>query len=228
MARVRHVAVIGLGRFGSSIAVHLEEMGVEVLAVDERMDLVEALRDRVSEAVRFDASDRDALRERGLEGVDAVVVAIGEHFEATVLVTALAKELKVPRILARSHDALQKRILELVGATQVLNPEEEMGQRVARSLARGDVADVLDLPDDHGVEDRIVEKGVAGSTLGEYLSPAEGRVVAVNLRRRRAPEEGEEGHEAWVELLGLPPTETVLEEGDALLLLGERRSLEKI
>jgi len=228
MARVRHVAVIGLGRFGSSIAVHLEEMGVEVLAVDERMDLVEALRDRVSEAVRFDASDREALRQRGLEGMDAVVVAIGENFEDTVLITALAQELGVPRILTRAHNPTQKRILELVGATQVLNPEEEMGQRLARSLAKGDVADVLDLPDDHAVEDRILKSGQGGMRLDEYLQSAGGQVVALNLRRRHEPQEDGEEQEATVELQALPPGDTVLEEGDALLLLGERRSLEKI
>jgi trk system potassium uptake protein TrkA len=142
MASPRRYLVVGLGRFGLSLAEELAAQGAEVCAVDENMDNVELIKDKVAMAAQLDATDLDALR--GVEAATcaAAVVAIGEDFEATVLCVAALKEVGVGRIIARARTAMQARILHAVGASQVIELESEMGRRIGQALAASDDAGV--------------------------------------------------------------------------------------
>jgi trk system potassium uptake protein TrkA len=128
--------VIGLGRFGYQVAITLADNGMEVLAVDTSETLVNSIRDRVAQAICIDAASEDALRSIGIESMDVVIVAIGTDFAQSILITALAKQhFGIPRVITRSIEAIHKEILMLVGADQVILPEQEIGTRLADMLS---------------------------------------------------------------------------------------------
>lgn len=128
--------VIGVGRFGYQVATTLADNGMEVLAVDSSETLVNAIRDKVAQAICIDAASEDALRSIGIEAMDVVIVAIGSDFAQSILITALAKQhFGIPRVISRSIEAIHKEILMLVGADQVVLPEQEIGTRLADMLS---------------------------------------------------------------------------------------------
>ena len=141
-------AVIGLGQFGSAIATNLSLRGAEVLAIDNSLEKVENIKDEVSYAVALDATDKKALLSQNIQDMDAVVVAIGENFQGLLLCTFLLMELKVKRIITRAMGSDQRRILEKMGVTEILSPEDEVGGNVAEMLINPDVVMCIKLQDD--------------------------------------------------------------------------------
>ena len=141
----------GLGQFGSAIAKNLSNRGAEVLAIDSSLEKVEGIKDEVSHAVALDATDKKALLSQNIQDVDAVVVAIGENFQALLLCTFLLIELKVKRIITRSMGNDQRRILEKMGVTEILSPEDEVGGNVAEMLINPNVVMCMQLPDDYEI-----------------------------------------------------------------------------
>ena len=129
------VAVIGLGRFGTALALELARGGTEVLAVDNRPDIVQRLSGQLGQVVVADSTDLDALREIGIGDFNRAVVAIGNDLEASILTTALLAELEVRDIWAKAVSRQQATILERIGAHHVVLPEQDMGERVAHLVA---------------------------------------------------------------------------------------------
>lgn len=128
--------VIGVGRFGYQVAVTLADHGMEVLAVDSNESIIASIRDKVTQAITLRVSDEDDLRSIGMEQMDTVIVAMGENFAQSILVTALLKQrLKIPVVIVRSISEIHKDILKLIGADQVILPEKEMGLRLADNLS---------------------------------------------------------------------------------------------
>jgi len=141
--------VIGLGRFGTTIARTLAQRGAEVIVIDNDEQAINALRDDVAFAVRMDATNLKLLREQNVQDLDAVVVAIGQDFEGLLLTTVTLLELGVKRIIARASTDQQRRVLEKLGVTEILSPEDEVGISVAGRLLNPNVVDVLQLPDEY-------------------------------------------------------------------------------
>jgi trk/ktr system potassium uptake protein len=225
----RQIVVIGLGRFGRSVALTLAEAGVEVLAIDRDLELVEEIADRVSAAVAFDATSADQLRAYAVEQMDAAVVAIGEDFEATVLITALLHQMSVAQIVARAYDATQHRILSMIGAHEVLNPEEEMGVRAAQGLLRHDVMDFIDLPEGYEVRQHVVEERQDGLSLGELRQACDEEILILQLTRRGQGEaESEEDPAEQLHRLPIPTDDNVIVVGDTLSLVGSSLALDRI
>lgn len=235
----QQIAVIGLGRFGRSVARTLADAGVEVLAIDQDLALVEEVADDVSSAVAFDATQEGKLEAHAVGEMDAAVVGIGEQFESTVLITALLQELGVPRIISRAYDHTQRRILSLVGAHEVLNPEEEMGVRTAHGLVKHDVVDFIDLPEGFEVRHHTLNEKLAEGTLGELRQRCEEDVRVLLVTRRKEAAEDEETdekkdeskdsqNENSVEQIPLPPDDLDLHVGDVVTLVGSTRALDRI
>lgn len=128
--------VIGLGNFGYSVATTLAHSGNEVLAIDCDMEIVTRIKDSVTHAICMRVTDETTLLSAGIEHVDTVIVGIGEDFAQAVLITALLKKrLRIPHVITRARAELHKEILGLVGADQIVMPEQEIGIRLARSLS---------------------------------------------------------------------------------------------
>ena len=140
---IREVAVIGLGRFGTAVALTLAQAGCAVVGIDRDRALVQELAEQLDDVVQADATDDDALRQLGITDFDVVVVAVGADFESNLLITTSLKELGVGHIIAKALSPRQASILHKIGADQVLLPEQEAGQRLANRLLAPSVTDAL-------------------------------------------------------------------------------------
>lgn len=128
--------IIGLGRFGYQVATVLAENGMEVLAVDSNESIVASIRDHVTQAICMRVMDESSLRSIGVDEMDTVIVATGESFAQSILITALLKKrLLVPKVIARAINDIHKDILKLIGADRVILPEKEIGIRLADNLS---------------------------------------------------------------------------------------------
>ena len=178
-------AVIGLGQFGSAIAKNLSNRGAEVLAIDSSLEKVEGIKDEVSHAVALDATDKKALLSQNIQDVDAVVVAIGENFQALLLCTFLLIELKVKRIITRSMGNDQRRILEKMGVTEILSPEDEVGGNVAEMLINPNVVMCMQLPDDFEIVEVKAPSAIFGRSLGDIGLREKYKLNLVTILRKK-------------------------------------------
>lgn len=242
---MKRFLIIGLGRFGRRLAQALTEAGQEVIAVDLDDDLVERMRDEVALAIRLDATDAEPLQSQDLGEVDAAVVSIGEDFEANVLATTTLKAMGVPKVISRASTVTQRRILRRVGADEVILPEEEVADRLARQLVNPNIVEHLSLSDGHSLVQVRAPKAWHDKTLGEIDLRRKYEVNLVAIRRpveeaskaaKEASkaaqadqgEEEEEEAETPEQVLDLPMAHTVIREGDILVLVGATESLQNL
>lgn len=178
--------VVGLGQFGMSVARTLAERGVEVLAVDIQEDRVRVAASFVAEAACFDATDTDALARTSPERREVCVCAIGDEAkEASIICTALLRQMGAKRIIARSNDDIHARILKLVGAHQVVNPEQEFGERFASQILHESILGELPLGEDLLITEFQPPAAFVGHTLADLQLPRRFGVTAVAIRRAR-------------------------------------------
>jgi trk system potassium uptake protein TrkA len=158
-------AVIGLGRFGSAVALNLLARGFAVLAIDRRPAVVQELSDRITQVVALDATSEEALRAVDIASFDTAVVAIGTDFESNLLTTFALKSLGVHRVVCKAMSERQRDILLRVGADKVVLPEHEAGARLAWHLADPQVLDHLDLGVGVSVAEVVVPRWLVGQSL---------------------------------------------------------------
>lgn len=161
----KQYAVFGLGMFGRNVALELESLGCEVVAVDNSMEKVQNIADSVSYAMCADIQDPEVMSTLGARNLDGAVVAIGESFEGSILATILAKEAGIPYVIAKAQNELHETILRKVGADVVVHPEKEMGGRIARGLVAGNFADWIELSPDYSILERKIPKDWIGKRL---------------------------------------------------------------
>ncbi|MCO6494611.1 MAG: TrkA family potassium uptake protein [Bacteroidetes bacterium] len=219
-------AVIGLGRFGSKIARYLSLRGAEVIAIDEDAMRVDALKDDVAHAVQADATHLRSLESLRIKDMDAVIVAIGENFEALLLSVVNLLELKVNRIISRTASEHQTLILQRIGITEIFNPEEEVGQIVAERLIHPNVKTFLQLPDDFEIVELSPPRSVCNKTVGEIRFSEDYNLNLITIKR---PFEVEKDKQLLTEyhLLGVPQKDLVVYERDALIVLGKQSDIER-
>jgi trk system potassium uptake protein TrkA len=216
MARTdkQEFAIIGLGRFGASLALTLIEMGHTVLAIDQDPELVQTLADDLGQTVALDATDEAALRSVGIQSFETAVVAIGADFESNILVTSLLKELGVRHVVCKALTERQKTILLKVGADQVVLPEHEAGIRLARRLVVPDLIDQLELDPSTHLMQMHVPDALVGRTLRELDLPNRLGAIVLAIKGQR--------------VRTAPPADTVLAQGDVLLLLGPEEATARL
>jgi trk system potassium uptake protein TrkA len=180
-SRKEPVAVIGLGRFGTALALELARGGTEVLAVDSRPDIVQRLSGQLGQVVIADSTDPDALAEIGIGDFNRVVVAIGNDLEASILTTALLAELEIRDIWAKAVSRQQATILERVGAHHVVFPEQDMGERIAH-LVSGRLLDWVELDPQWVFAKTKPPKELVGVRLGESGLRKKHRVTVVSVK----------------------------------------------
>ena len=169
----KQYAVLGMGSFGESVALTLENMGCDVLVMDDSYEKIQDISDKVSYAMKADISDPDALQALGGKNLDGVVVAVSENLEAGSMATMLCKEMGIPLVVAKAKNKLQGAILKRVGADRIVYPEIEMGSRVAKSLVSREFMDWIELSNDYS----MVEIAVPDKWVGRTL-------VDINVRER--------------------------------------------
>lgn len=202
-------AVVGLGRFGASLARRLESMGHIVLGLDRDMARVQEISDEITSAVNLDAMNEAALAEVDIASFSTVIVAIGDDFEADALVTAHLKSLGIPRVIALAETSRHRDILARIGADQVILSDEDSGTRLAEALATPNMLERVVLDSSHSLTELKVPDSLVGqpvNILGRYE-------IAVLLIQRPDC------------LIPNPAAETLLEEGDTIFSVGPREKL---
>lgn len=163
----KQFAVVGLGRFGGSVAKTLSEMGYDVLAIDRNEQRIQDFSDRVTHAVEADTTDEQALKVLGIRNFDVVVVAIGENIQASILTTLILKEMGVKKIVVKAQNELHGKVLYKIGADRVVFPERDMGIRVVHNLISSNILDIIELADDYSIVEINAGEYFAGKTLKE-------------------------------------------------------------
>ncbi|MGQ9825271.1 MAG: potassium channel family protein [Desulfotomaculales bacterium] len=204
---MKQFAVIGLGRFGSSVARTLAQMGYEVLAVDSDDEKVNAVSDEVTYAVQVDAMEEEALKSLGLRNFDVVIVAIGHEVKASILVTVMLKEMGVSKVVAKANDELHGKVLQKVGADVVVFPERDMGVRLAHALVSRNIIDQIRLSSEYSIAEIVVPARFVGKTLEDSALRKKYGVTVLAIRRNEG-------------IIVSPGAGEVLLEGDVLVIIG--------
>lgn len=160
-------AVIGLGRFGSAVAMQLFNMGYEVLAVDKEMENVNLVADYVTSAVCGDAKEEGVLKSIGIRNYDCAIVSIGNDLADSVLITLTLKEMGIGKIICKARDRQHEKILKKIGADTVIIPEHEAGIKTAVSLVSDHIIDIIDISDEYSIADRAIPESWIGKSIGE-------------------------------------------------------------
>jgi trk system potassium uptake protein TrkA len=161
----KQYAVIGMGRFGSSVAMSLYKLGYEVLAIDSSEQRMQEVSGMVTHAVQADSTDEEALRALGIRNFDVVVVAIGQDIQSSILTTLILKDMGVPLLVVKAQTELHGKVLKKIGADKVIFPERDMGLRVAHHLISPNILDFIELSDDYSIVELKASANMIGQTL---------------------------------------------------------------
>lgn len=219
-------AVIGVGRYGATIARRLAEKGAQVFAFDPDEEKIESIKDDVAFAVTLDATDIRALRSQNIDDMDAAVVAIGENFEATILTCVHLLDLGVKRVIARASGHHQRLILQKVGVLEILTPEDEVAFVVREKLINPSIVSFLQLPDDYEIAEIIAPKGTVGRTIEGIQFRNKYELTLITIKReyniQKNSQEITEQH-----VVGVPKSDTVIMERDTLVVFGTSKSVQR-
>jgi trk system potassium uptake protein len=213
----RQFVIVGLGRLGISMVGTLDSLGHEVLAIDKREDVIQDLADDLPDIhlVAADATDEDVMRGLNVDSFHAAAVMMGEnHVEASILAAATLKEIGVPKIVARATGAIHARVLEKVGADRVIQPERQIGAQLARTLASPVLLDYINLGEDEALIEAQVPREWRDKSLAELDISQRMGLTVMALKPKGGPGI-------------LPQGDSVLREGDVLVVGGSKKDLDK-
>lgn len=175
--------VIGLGRFGNQLARTLSEQGMEVLAIDREESLIAAIRDKVTQAICMNVDSEESLRAVGIEDMDTVIVAMGEDFAQSILITALLKKhLHIPQVISRAVNKVHENILKLVGADRVVFPERDLGIRLAHNLSFS-MAEFVQVSDKFAISEIKAPESFVGKTIEELKLRKSRHVMCIAVKK---------------------------------------------
>ncbi|WP_099157931.1 potassium channel family protein [Virgibacillus ndiopensis] len=210
----REFAVIGLGRFGGSICRELSMEGMEVLAIDNDEDKINEFKNIASHAVIADSTDEATLKELGIKNIDHVIVAIGDNIQASILTTVVLTDLGIEKITVKAQNDYHEKILNKIGANQVVHPERDMGKRIAHNIISNNILDYLELSDDHSIVEVKVGEKMIGKTLIELDIRANYGCNVVAIKRGK-------------EINVSPSAEDALREDDILIVIGSDKDISR-
>lgn len=180
----KEFAVIGLGRFGSSICKALAEEGMEVMAIDMDEDRVNEFSMIASHAVVGDTTDETVIKSLGIRNFDHVIVAIGDNIQASILTTLILKEAGVKKITVKAQNDYHEKVLSKIGADFIIHPERDMGRRIAHKLVSNNVLDYLELSDEHSIVEIVANERISGHSIIDLDIRAKYGINIVAIKRR--------------------------------------------
>ncbi|MBM4350912.1 MAG: TrkA family potassium uptake protein [Deltaproteobacteria bacterium] len=214
---MKRVVVVGLGIFGFNIARDLFENGFEVVAIDKDKEVVQKIRDYSTKAILADGTDKEVMESIGIQEDDVVIVSFGEDLAAATLLTLHLREMKVKRIIVKAPDEDHKHVLERVGATEVIIPEKEMADKVARSLISPNVLDYIPLSEDYTICELVPPPGFMGKTIGELHLRSKYHIEVIAVREV-LPDR----------IRMVPRADFVIKDSDVLVVIGKEENVQKI
>ncbi len=207
--------VIGLGRFGNSIARQLEANGCTVLAIDRNEQRIRQIAEYVTLAMCLDVSNEESLEEIGGRNFDGAIISIGHSLDASVLATIWAKEQGIGQVIAKAYDEMQGKILTKIGADKIVYPEKEIGVQLANDLAFNHLFDAIELSSEYSIAEIMTLTDWIGKDLREIRLREKYGVNAIAIKRSGT-------------LIVNPPADAPTKKEDIFLLLGTNATLKKI
>jgi len=224
---MRQYAVIGLGTFGFKLATTLAEMGGQVLAIDNDRDRVQEIKDLVTDAVVLDATDKTAMNSLDLTSLDMVVVSVG-HLEDSVLISLYLREAGVSEIVVKALNTDHVKIVQLLGVSRVVLPEEEMAVRLAGSLLTPNIIEHIPLSPGHSIVEVKAPESFWGSTIGDLDIRKKYRVEVIALKKYVVSKlDGKETVDESKTRV-VPSADELINSGDALVVIGKNEDIEKM
>jgi len=212
---MKQFAIIGMGRFGTSLAQTLYSLGNDVLAIDINEEKIAAVSDYVTHAVTGDATDEQTLKSLGINNLDVAVITIGGEMQASILVCLLCIELGIKKVIAKAQSDLHARVLRKIGVDKIVFPERDMGMRLARNLVSSNVLEFIELSSDHSlVEINVPEKWEDTS------------IMDLNIRAKYGVNIMAIKHGGVINVS--PKAQDMLEKGDTIVVIGTNEDIRKI
>ena len=209
----KQFGVIGLGKFGSSVAIHLEKLGYPVLAIDKDMALVEDIKDEVSFAEVVEATDPEALAAAGIKNCDTIVVAIGD-VQSNILVSLVLQELGIKNIIVKVSSKIHGRVVKKIGIKDVVFPEQDMGERIANKIASTNILDYISISKEFDLVEYKVVKKLEGFTLKELSLRNKFGITVIAVKRDS-------------NVIVSPSADEKILENDTLFLVGKTEDIKR-
>lgn len=216
------IAVFGLGNFGRHLAIKLNGMGHEVIAIDHDMDKIDAIKSEVSYAVCLESNDPQAVGTLPLSDVDAAVVAIGEDEGANIMTTALLVNMKVKRVISRAINPLHEMVLNSMGVTDIVHPEEKAAEGLARKLNLRRLVDQFELPGGFIIAEIVVPDKFVGTPIGQVLELKQRHLGLVTVLRKESERSFLGRKSIKLSALGVVDPDFAPAKGDILVLFGQK------
>lgn len=212
---MKQFIILGLGRFGSAVATTLVEMGHEVLGIDRDEEIINTLKDKITQAVQADITEEKALTELGVKNFDAAIVSIGSDLETSILVSMMLKEMGSKNIIAKAQNNLHAKILKKIGVDKVVFPERDMGARIARRLITPNINEFIELEPDYTIMEIEALPVFADKTLSELDMRNKYGINVLAIKRNKS--------------LGISPqAKDVIKKGDFLIVIGETKKINEL
>jgi trk system potassium uptake protein TrkA len=208
---------VGLGIFGFNIAKELYESGLEVIAIDKHKETIQKIKDFSTRAILADATDKELLETIGIQEDDVVIVSFGEDLAASTLLTLHLKEFNVKEIIVKAPNEDHKRILEKVGATEVIIPEKEMASKVAKSLISPNVLDYIPLSQDYTISEIAPPSSFLGKTIGELQLRKKHHIGVIASRDVLTDQ-----------IQMIPSADFVIKDSDILVVIGKEKDIQNL
>lgn len=223
---MRRFAVIGLGRFGSKLAIALSMSGAEVIAIDKNREVIDLIRDQVGHAVRLDSTDEEALRAQGVHNVDVAIIGMGqEGFEAAILTVVTLRQMGVQQVYARAESLVAGQVFSKVGATEVIYPELESAQRWAYKLIAPQIGEKIDFAPGYSLARIEAPVSFDSKTVMDLQLRQKYNVNLVLIKRsdESRAKKTEKGP-----IIAVPMPGTVVYQGDILMIAGSDGDLARL
>lgn len=207
------ILIIGLGKFGMSVAKALSEYDCDVMAIDSSAELVDKAAEFVTHSARIDASDIDSLREIGVSNFDVAIIGIGDDLESSIMIALTLKELEVPYIVAKARDDVHTKLLTMIGVDEVVQPERDIGVRLAQTLMHKNLIERMEVGKEYSIVELEAPKEWIGSRLNQLNVRPKYNINILCV---------EKGDKRVI----IPVPDYTIEDGDTLMLIAPNKELE--
>lgn len=218
--------IVGLGSFGSSLAVKLTELGNEVIGVDKAMSLVDLYKEKISYTICLDATDEFAVSGLPLKETDIVIISIGKNQGVNVMATALFKNFQVKKLFSRAINLLHEKVLVAIGVDEIVHPEEETAERWAKKLCLTNVIDSFELSSDYSIIEISLPNKLVGKTIEEIKLKPKYNILALTTIKEKESTSFLSNNTVYEKRVqGVASANTILEKNDTLVIYGSNKDL---
>jgi trk system potassium uptake protein TrkA len=218
--------IVGLGNFGASLAMKLTASGNEVIGIDSRMEKVDQYKEKISHTICMNATDEFTVSGLPLKDTDVVIVAIGEDQGANIMATALFKNQQVKRLISRAINPLHERVLHALGVDEIVHPEEETAERMAKKLCIKNVVDSFELSKEFSIIEAKVPEEYVGKSIKEIGFRQKFNILVLTTIAKEEVKSVLGKSETMEHVLGIATPDLILNENEILVLFGANHDLE--